>query len=329
MSFERLVRMKSIVLLSFALVALSVWGCSSDDGAMSTDENAGITEIKDPGPINGDMAKFTKNGQGIAATYKGRKITVLMAEYLTTESADEAGRTVHYAVHGNKQLGGDFVPDVNYQVDGSLNVSYYVDQNRPCADLGVGATSASIDRAMASWDRASCSDLGMTKIPSSNAVTTGFISFILGYGGSFDVTADIVHCGWMSGAFFNELAPNGSTNILGVTFTLVWTDNEGNLTDVDKNGQYDVAFREIYYNDNFAWHDQDGQKYDVEWVALHEAGHGLSQDHFGSRFVTNSNGKRHYAPLAVMNPAYNTDTPKIGETDLAGHCSLWAMWPKK
>jgi len=101
--------------------------------------------------------------------------------------------------------------------------------------------------------------------------------------------------------------------ILGVTFTLIWIDGAGVPTDLDNNKKNDVAFREIYYNDNFTWA-IDGN-IDVETVALHEAGHGLSQAHFGDIFITDSNGKLHFSPRAVMNATYSGVQQEIAETD--------------
>jgi hypothetical protein len=130
----------------------------------------------------------------------------------------------------------------------------------------------------------------------------------------------------MSGKFFNLLAPEGSTFILGVTFTIIFTDDQGNPTDIDKNGKLDVAWREIYYNDAFAW--ADGKHYDVETISLHEAGHGLSQAHFGQAFLDAGTGDLHFSPRAVMNAAYSGIQTAITDTDNAGHCTNWSEWPK-
>ena len=65
----------------------------------------------------------------------------------------------------------------------------------------------------------------------------------------------------------------------------------------------------------------------METVALHETGHGLSQGHFGKAFVTNSNGKLHFAPLAVMNAGYTGVQQSLAGTDNWGHCSMWGSWP--
>jgi hypothetical protein len=178
---------------------------------------------------------------------------------------------------------------------------------------------------MQTWDEVNCSDLGMFRIPSKPGIATGFVSELLGFGGSLDYVADVVHAGWLPAAFFDLLAPDGSEYILGVTFTIIFTDDEGNPVDSDNNGKLDVAWREIYYNDAFEW--ADGDHYDVETIALHEAGHGLSQDHFGQAFLSESNGKIHFAPRAVMNAAYSGIQTEIDESDNAGHCSNWANWP--
>ncbi|MDB5121865.1 MAG: hypothetical protein JWN56_3083 [Sphingobacteriales bacterium] len=248
----------------------------------------------------------------------GKKVSIYSAEYITSGQGNQVGQTVYFSDRGNKQLEADFVPGLS--LDGTDNISYYVDNNRPSADLPVSVTESAIDRAMKTWDNVQCSNLGIFKVPYNPAITTGFVSAILGYGGSFDYVADITHAGWLPKGFFDSLAPQGGDFILGVTFTLVF---EG---DADNNGKQDVAFREIYYNDGFQWND--GAHYDVETIALHESGHGLSQAHFGKAFRS-GNGKLHFAPLAVMNAAYSGIQTTIGKTDLAGHCSNWASWPNK
>jgi hypothetical protein len=224
---------------------------------------------------------------------------------------------------GNKQLSADFVPGL--ALDGTDDVSFYVDQNRTSADLPVAQTTGAIVRAMQTWDGLTCSTLGLNEVPFDASLSTGFISALLGFGGSFDYVADVVHAGWLPASFFDMIAEEGSTFILGVTFTIIFTDDEGNPTDVDNNGKADVAWREIYYNDTFLW--KIGNHYDVETIALHEAGHGLSQAHFGKAFADAGKGKIHFAPRAVMNAAYSGIQTSIKHTDNAGHCSNWASWP--
>jgi hypothetical protein len=203
-------------------------------------------------------------------------------------------------------------------------VSYYIDETRPSDDLPVAVSTAAIDRAMQTWDDVTCSDLGMFKVPSQPG-STGFVSALFGYGGSFEYFADVLHAGWLPASFFDLLATDGSTFILAVTFTIIFTDELGNPVDTDNNGKIDVAWREIYYNDAFEW--ADGDTYDVETIALHEAGHGLSQGHFGQAFRTDKNNKLHFAPRAVMNAAYSGIQTEIRASDNGGHCSNWASWP--
>jgi hypothetical protein len=152
---------------------------------------------------------------------------------------------------------------------------------------------------------------------------------LFGFGGLPAVAADVQHVGFLPPGFFELL---GSSNILGVTFTFIFVDGNGDPTDIDNNGTGDAAFREIYYNDGFTWevdpNDQPGDGlFDIQTVALHEAGHGLSQGHFGALKVTNANGKRHWSPLAVMNAGYVFGQQQLAGTDRGGHCSNWASWP--
>jgi hypothetical protein len=273
----------------------------------------------DDSPVYMELQRSTGN----ARTAEEGKYAVFSAEYLTTEESGQIGRTIYFSNVGNKQLSADFVPGLS--LDNSDNISYYVDQNRPSADLSVASTSAALVRAMNTWDGLTCSNLGLNQVPSNNSIQTGFVSALLGYGGSYNYTADLVHAGWLPKGFFDLLAPQGGTFILGVTFTITFTDEEGNATDLDNNGKADVAWREIYYNDAFTW--RIGNHYDVETIALHEAGHGLSQGHFGAAFASPGNNKLHFSPRAVMNAAYSGVQTEIDATDNAGHCSNWASWP--
>lgn len=248
---------------------------------------------------------------------------VFSAQYLTSAESGQVGRTVYFYNVGNKQLEEDFVPGLS--LDATDDISYYIDETRPSDDLPVAVTTAAINRAMQTWEGVECSTLGLFRVPSDPAISTGFVSALLGFGGSFDYVADVVHAGWLPADFFDLIAPDGSEYILGVTFTIIFTDDQGNPVDTDNNSKVDVAWREIYYNDTFEW--ADGDHYDVETIALHEAGHGLSQGHFGKAFRTNGNNKLHFAPRAVMNAAYSGIQTEINGSDNGGHCSNWASWP--
>lgn len=255
---------------------------------------------------NAANAQLEAGGYGFRLDY---------AEYLT--DGDAAGQTVFFNNRGNKQLGAHFVPGDPRRGGGS-NITYTTDQTEGTVDgLTQAQTNAAIDRAMSTWDNVNCSTLPIDAV-GNPGTDIGVIEFLNGLGGSPFFFADLTHAGWLPPGI---LAPN----VIAVTFTFVWIDGFGNPTDIDNNGLQDVAFREILYNDLFTW--QIDANIDVETVALHEAGHGLSQGHFGKGFVTSSNGKLHFSPRAVMNATYSGVQQDIDQTDNAGHCSIWGQWP--
>jgi hypothetical protein len=241
------------------------------------------------------------------------------AEYLTSADSNEAGQTVFFNDRGNKQLGSHFVPG-DPRRGGRTNITYLVDQTEGAIDgLTVAQTTAAIDRAMATWNDVNCSTIPITKLPDIPGLDLGVVEFLVGLGGSPFFLADITHAGWLPGGVL-------SPNVIAVTFTFIFISGPGGPpTDIDNNNKFDVAFREILYNNAFLW--RINGNIDVETVALHESGHGLSQDHFGKAFITGSNGKLHFAPRAVMNAAYSGIQQDIKGTDNGGHCSIWAKWP--
>jgi hypothetical protein len=239
-------------------------------------------------------------------------------EYLTLDDAGEVGQTVFFN-NRTKQLGVHFVPG-DPRRGGRTNITYLVDQAEGAIDgLTVGQTTAAIDRAMATWNGVNCSTIPITKLPDIPGLDLGIIESLLGQPGGPFFLADITHAGWLPA---NVLPPN----VIGVTFTFIFVDPAtGAPSDIDNNGQLDVAFREILYNDRFVW--RINGNIDVQTVALHESGHGLSQGHFGKAFGTDANGKIHFAPLAVMNAAYSGIQQDLKGTDNGGHCSIWGSWP--
>lgn len=238
------------------------------------------------------------------------------AELLTDAGSNEAGITVFFNNRGNKQIPAHWVPGDPGR-GGGTNITYTIDQTEGTVDgLSQAQTDAAIGRAMTTWDNVNCSTIPIDAV-GNPGTDLGVVEFLNGLGGSPFWFADLTHAGWLPGGI---LGPN----VIAVTFTFVWTDNLGNPTDIDNNGKADVAFREILYNDAFTW--QINANIDVETVALHEAGHGLSQNHFGAAFAT-GNGKLHFAPRAVMNAGYSGVQQTIDQTDNGGHCSIWAQWP--
>lgn len=257
----------------------------------------------------------------------GENVRIAVVEYYT--AWEKVGQTVYFDDRA-LQMGSHWVPG-DPRRGGFYDITWLSDQvdGKP-DDVALEDTQAAIDRAMATWDGVTCSTIPLTQLP-DYGMDWGYVQWLLGFGGIPGWYADITHAGWLPGDFFDIIDPDpgpppGSTYILGATFTYIWVDS-GEPTDIDNNGKEDVAFREIYYNDEFPWGINTGWPIDVETVVLHETGHGLSQDHFGKLLKTDKNGKFHFAPRAVMNAGYTDVQQHLTGTDLAGHCSIWGAWP--
>jgi len=244
-------------------------------------------------------------------------------EYMETISADAAngeGVTRFFNNRGNKQLITQFVPGDARRVwsgPGALTITWSRDDENT-ADVSPAAQSAAVASAMATWDAQKCSDFGL-----SGGDAGGNTGLVFGPG---VITADVMHSGFLPLATFVGFFGPAGNNILGVHFGFLFVDGVGNPTDINNDGFFDKALGDIYYNDGFGW-STTGANFDIETVVLHEAGHGLSQQHFGTAFVDSGSGNLHFAPRAVMNAAYSGVQHDLTGTDKGGHCSLWASWP--
>jgi len=226
----------------------------------------------------------------------GQNYRAVMAEYMTAAGSGELGQTVWAKNVGNKQLGADLVPNDprgwwNDPLGDANIITYAIDQTGDAVPFFGGLTAAETTAAIVSatdtWDDVKYSDLGLLYLPTTPVQDLGYA------GGAPDIFADIKHAGW------GFILGSG---VLGVTITFIWV-NAGVPTDIDNNGKSDVAFREIYYAFDFTWTNDDDPGIDVEIVAVHELGHGLSQAHFGKVF-TKKNGDLKVLPRAVMNALY-------------------------
>lgn len=299
----------SLILATVSLVAITLVTASSTARTRATTSQAPSTAD--------ELTALMKNvNTGLEA---GNAIYSLhSAEYLTKDDSAEIGQTVFFN-NRTKQLGAHFVPG-DPRRGGRANITYIVDQAEGAIDgLTVTQTTAAIDRAMATWNGVNCSTIPITKLPDIPGLDIGLVETQLGQTGGPFLLADITHAGWLPASAL-------PANVIGVTFTFIFIDPAtGAPTDIDNNGKADVAFREILYNDRFVW--SINGNIDVQTVALHESGHGLSQNHFGKAFGTDANGKIHFAPLAVMNAAYSGVQQDLKGTDNGGHCSIWGSWP--
>jgi len=256
--------------------------------------------------------------------FQGAGYRLEVIEYFT--AGDEVGREVFFSDNGNKRLPYQFVPgDPRREpwsgpVGPGDDITWASDMVQGDAPgVGFAATQGAIANAMATWDGVTCSNIPLTA--KAVAGNLGFLELLIFGTGSVPV-ADVTHAGF--GSLVDLILPPPT---IAATFTFVFIDGDGNETDIDNDGYPDAAFRETYYTNNYPWGDGSGDTVDVETVVLHEAGHGLSQAHFGKLFRTDKNGKFHFAPRALMNPGYTGVQRTVEKSDNAGHCSIWASWP--
>ncbi|SDS27457.1 hypothetical protein [Christiangramia echinicola] len=242
-------------------------------------------------------------------------------EYL---SADGAGQTVFFNNRGNKQLSSQFVPNDPRNLVPGTDIYYIVDGTQLTTSSGFNILESTIN-VMNTWGNVTCSDELNLPLGGISDDDIGFVSNVFfGFGGSAGFFPGvIVHAGILPKAFFDALAPDGGTGIIGVTFTFTWTE------DINEDGIGDVAIKEIYYNDYFNFQDLEvtDEGIDYETVSLHEVGHALNQAHFGKLSRTESNQKFHFSPRALMNAGYTGVNRVVEKTDNAGHCSIWDAWP--
>jgi len=209
---------------------------------------------------------------------------------------------------------------------GVRDIYWAVDQVDQTSDVAWPDATAAIGRAMNTWDSTRCAHIPLTLV-NDYGLDLGYVQYLVGMGGVPGWLADITHAGWLPRDFFEIIGgEGGGDSILGATFTFIWIDPAtGDPTDMDGNGKDDVAFKEIYYNDEFSW-GIDIRYFDIETVVLHEMGHGLSLGHYGIILLTDS-GRLIFIPRAVMNAYYYDILHKLKPADKLAFCSLWAFWP--
>ncbi|WP_339793320.1 hypothetical protein [uncultured Imperialibacter sp.] len=312
-------------------VVLFIWSCEPNENVPQTVEFNPTLKDKltrvDPSSVenrNGRTAGIEQWIASVNETIASQGLAIQKMEFL---GAEQAGNTVFFANNGNKQLSSDFVPNDPRNGTG-IDVPYVIDGTELGTSSGMSEfeTYSATVAAMETWGNVTCSS-GL-EIPNLGVAPfdIGYVQYLLGFGGIAGYfPGTVVHGGILPGAFFDAVSPGGASSILGVTFTFVWLD------DLDADGKSDVAIKEIYINDVFNWQDAPDDVlgngiYDLETVILHEAGHALSQAHFGKAFAS-GNGKLHFAPAALMNAGYSVARRNISGTDNAGHCSNWSNWP--
>jgi len=257
---------------------------------------------------------------------RGEHLRLDVVEFYTY--SHNVGQTVYFDDRTH-QLAFHWVPGDPRRGGGTI-ITWLSDQIEGTANgVTLNATQTALNSAMNTWNTQNCALIPLVQLP-DYGIDWGYVQWMLEFGGVPGFYADITHAGWLPGAFFDAIGgPGASEYILGVTFTFIWVDENGDPTDIDNNRKGDVAFREIYYSNYFPWGIDTNYPIDVETIVLHESGHGVSMGHFGKLFQTDANGKLHFAPLAVMNAGYTQVQHNLKGTDKASFCSIWAHWPMR
>lgn len=266
-----------------------------------------------------------------APDYSDHKAVLAYAEFMVHPDSGKQNFIEIFAKDtGNGQLGADYVYNDPRRASfngGEAGVTFAVNDNYVTSDPGVSNQAFWMRESVAKWNELACSNAQVTEIPHNG--NPGVVELFFRFGGIFPVWgADLTQVGFRDSSNFPYFTPG--SGVLGVAFTLTWVDGDNNPTDIDNNGKTDVAFREIYYNDNFNWSDSDTPTgVDLPTVAIHEVGHGLSAAHFGLVAVKDTkDGPQLFAkPRAIMNAIYGGKYREFSGRDKGSHCSNWAQWP--
>lgn len=318
----------SLALLATAMLAAGCDQTGPSPGNGLTLNNAKSADLPyGDGPVSPILDSINR-----ALRARGLRLQVARAEYVLAPTArSPASGQVIFANDREKRLSSRWVPgDERRLADGDrltwLNVDPFMAANTAAGPLEV---TPSVEAAFGTWDEQQCSSLDIVERQWGGTTNP---SILLDLGGLpvnlFE--ADISVIGFLPGEVFDSaLGPGSSENVLGVTFTIVFTDGAGNPTDIDRDGMEDTALKEMWFNNDFTWTTSGlGTDIDVETVVLHESGHAVELGHFGKIFGTLGNLTLHVAPRAVMNAIIlGTLRSPLG-TDNAAFCGKWASWPK-
>lgn len=325
-------------LIKLFLVALLMSSCQQD-AILEIDESSIQIESKSNKKkknqateleLSPEMLQFTTVEEMFSninskLALSGASYRIEKLEYLTNNGAENMGQTI-YANNRSLRLTSRWVPGDSRRLADGNNITYLNDNTFRAANGSIDS-SPPIDASFETWDSGTnCSDMPIVKRVDTGENPNYVLMSLFGVPVN-PFLADIVETGFLPGWLFDVIAPGGSGFILGVTFTLIFVDENGNPTDIDNNGSTDTALKEVWYNDAFLW-STSGGGIDIETVALHENGHALELGHFGKISVTNANGEVHFSPRAVMNAAYSGVQRDINEVTNAAHCSQFGSWPQ-
>ena len=348
-------RIRSAVRVGYTCAVIGMTACMGDQPTTSPVDRPELAAAKtatdyDVVRVNRALAKIDAR---LAA--RGAKYRFAQAEVIYAAKGYEAqSATVIIANDRSHQLAQQWV-EGDPRRDGRVGITYAIDPNLhtfltglsfpvPVVENGAGFRLTSqaelegyLEEGMQAWRDRKCSDAPIERVAVAAGTDPDYLDdlFLTGSAPSANYVqpADLVQAGWQPAEFFEAIVEGGSDGILGVTFTFIFTDDDGNPTDIDGNGRADVALKEIYYNPTFIWTNRGapGGYIDFFSVIAHETGHGLGLAHFGKVFITKKDAADglqipdlKYAPKALMNAVYATGRDEITGSDNGSFCQIWA-----
>lgn len=221
--------------------------------------------------------------------------------------------------------------DRNWNGDGDLNDIDWVSFTPFALANGTFATEPIYREMYAKWENEGhCNTVSIDEM--TYDFSMGNPSLILDFGlpSTGQPIADISVVGFLPAQIFEAVL--GSENVLGVAFSFVFVDENGDPVKTTR-GKEDKAFTEVWFNDGFTWADGAGPGViDLESVILHEFGHTLNLGHFGilQLFEDTNAGTFDlvYRPVNTMNALYIGEARNfLGPNDKGNFCEAWGSWP--
>lgn len=283
------------------------------------------------------------------------KVRIAKAELLMNDQWNGVTSTLIVANDRLRGIGAEWVKGdprrdgnagVTYQIAANLGVlPAVINPDRATARLAtLGEVNQQIEEGMGAWRTLTCSSAPITAVPVPAGTDPNMLdNFFSGLplGANYAQTADIVHGGFKPRQFFRNIAaffgqpPADGDNIIGITFSFVFEDANGDLTDIDRNKKADLGLSEIFFNSRFVYDNSglvDLRVIDFFSVIAHESGHAVGLGHLGKIFITKhdvsdgslSLSEVKFAPRALMNAVYFAGRDEIMGTDNSQFCEIWA-----